>query len=116
MNNLPDNFQEFIERIKWKGIKKADFVEILLQPYRLSKSPEVYIQHRRTIKDIIRIWTYRLIKRPLGALKDKYINWKNDYIKIMIGKGSSVTTNDWRKASFKRPERKVCKDKKLKVF
>lgn len=111
LGNIPPNFQEFIERIRTKGIKEASFVDILWQPFRLNDSLQVRSKRMKTLREHYWGPMYN-IKRPFKDLAEKIKYWYNDYIVMRVSSCGRITAKDWLKLSKKRPKREKERENK----
>lgn len=108
LGNVPPNFQEFMERIRNKGIKEAMFVDLLHRPYPLNNNVQVFSKrHDQTLLLHIKnklLKPFRAIARAFKEAKEAYQRWKHDQIKISPAKGYTVVSSDWSKVAKRRPK------------
>jgi hypothetical protein len=104
LGNLPKRFQVFMERIRSGGIADKSFVDVLWRPVPVSRSTEIRADLPDKLKR--RWWSFKYhVLRPFRRAASLYRNWKLDYIVVETSHGCTVVTQDWFKASRKRPKR-----------
>ena len=106
LQNLPPNFQAYIERIKHAGIEEAGFVDVLCHPHLISDRPEVYRRPRRSWSDYKHRVIYK-IKKPFVRMSELIYNFRHDLIEIKYSRGCTLRSKDWLKASLKKPKHKA---------